>query len=209
MDIFFIYISNIFPFPGLPFRNPLSHTPCLYEGAPPPTHSHPPALTFPNSGLMVSPPTDVQQVHPLPHMWPAPWVSPCVFFGWWSSSWELLGVWSVDTVAPSMGLQTPSAPSVPSPTPPSGTSRLGSMVVCELPPLYLSGSGRASQETAILDSYQQALPSIHNNVWVLWLYMGWIPRWGSLWMAFPSVSAPHFVPIFFSCESFVHPSKKH
>jgi len=26
--------------------------------------------------------------------------------------------------------------------------------------------------------------------------MGWIPRWGSLWMAFPSVSAPHFVPEF-------------
>jgi hypothetical protein len=26
--------------------------------------------------------------------------------------------------------------------------------------------------------------------------MGWIPRWGSLWMAFPWVSAPHFVPIF-------------
>jgi hypothetical protein len=26
--------------------------------------------------------------------------------------------------------------------------------------------------------------------------MGWIPRWGSLWMAFPSVSAPHFVFVF-------------
>jgi len=26
--------------------------------------------------------------------------------------------------------------------------------------------------------------------------MGWIPRWGSLWMAFPSVSAPHSVPVF-------------
>jgi hypothetical protein len=46
-------------------------------------------------------------------------------FGWWSSPQELRGggggVWPVDTVAPSMGLQTPSAPSVPSPTPPSGT----------------------------------------------------------------------------------------
>ena len=31
------------------------------------------------------------------------------------------GIWPVDTVAPSMGLQTPSAPSVLSPTPPSGT----------------------------------------------------------------------------------------
>jgi hypothetical protein len=26
--------------------------------------------------------------------------------------------------------------------------------------------------------------------------MGWIPRWGNLWMAFPSVSASLFVPIF-------------
>jgi hypothetical protein len=26
--------------------------------------------------------------------------------------------------------------------------------------------------------------------------MGWIPKWGNLWMAFPSISPPHFVPIF-------------
>jgi hypothetical protein len=26
--------------------------------------------------------------------------------------------------------------------------------------------------------------------------MGWIPRYGSLWMAFPSISAPHIVSIF-------------
>jgi hypothetical protein len=40
LDIFFIYISNVFPFPGLPFRNTLSHLPppCLYESAPQPTH---------------------------------------------------------------------------------------------------------------------------------------------------------------------------
>jgi hypothetical protein len=43
LDIFFIYISNVSPFPGLPFGNPLSHSPspCLYEGAPPPTHPLP------------------------------------------------------------------------------------------------------------------------------------------------------------------------
>jgi hypothetical protein len=40
VDIFFIYISNVFPFPGLPFGNPLSHSlfPCLYENAPAPTY---------------------------------------------------------------------------------------------------------------------------------------------------------------------------
>jgi hypothetical protein len=26
-------------------------------------------------------------------------------------------------------------------------------------------------------------------------YMRWIPRWGSLWMVFPSVSAPHFISV--------------
>jgi hypothetical protein len=33
--MFFIYISNVFLFSGLPFGNPLSHppSPCLYEGA--------------------------------------------------------------------------------------------------------------------------------------------------------------------------------
>jgi hypothetical protein len=42
LDIFFIYISNVVPFPSFPSRNPLFHPPfpCFYEGAlpkPPPT----------------------------------------------------------------------------------------------------------------------------------------------------------------------------
>jgi hypothetical protein len=39
-NIFFIYILNVFPSPGLPFGNPLTHppSPCLYESVPPPTH---------------------------------------------------------------------------------------------------------------------------------------------------------------------------
>jgi len=71
-----------------------------------------------------------------------------------------------------------------------------SMVGWEHPPLYLSGTDRASQETAISGSCQQALVGIHNSVWVWWLYMGWIPRWGSLWMVFLSVSVPHFASYF-------------
>jgi hypothetical protein len=35
---------------------------------------------------------------------------------------------------------------------------------------------------------QQNLSAICNNsVWVWWLYMGWIPRWGILWMVFLSL----------------------
>ena len=94
----------------------------------------------------------------------------------------------VDIVVLPMELHTPSAPSVLSLTLP--------MVGCEHPHLYLSGSGRASQETAISGSRQHGLLGIQNSVWVSSLYMGWIPRWGSLWIAFSSVSVPHFVPVF-------------
>jgi hypothetical protein len=95
-----------------------------------------------------------------------------------------------------MGLQIPSAPSVLSLTPPLGVPVLSPKVGCNHPPLYLSGSGRAPPETAISGSCQHALFGISNSVWVWWLYMGWIPRWGCLWMAFPSVSTPHFVSVF-------------
>ena len=72
---------------------------------------------------------------------------------------------------------------------------LSPVVGWEYPPLYLSGSGRASQETPISGSCQQAL-GICNSVWVWCLYMEWIPMGDSLWVAFPSVSAPHFVSLF-------------
>lgn len=69
-DIFFIYISNISLFPGLPFRNPLYQPPlpCLYE-----VLTHPTTLSLlfslasPTlghqipSGPMATPPTDVPQ----------------------------------------------------------------------------------------------------------------------------------------------------
>jgi hypothetical protein len=72
---------------------------------------------------------------------------------------------------------------------------LSPMVDCEHPPLYWLCSGTASQEIAISGSCQQSLLGIHNSVWVWCLYMGWILRWGSLWMAFTSVSAQHFVSV--------------
>jgi hypothetical protein len=47
LDIFFIYISNVIPFPNFPSENPLSppHSPCL------PTHPLPfLVLAFPYTG---------------------------------------------------------------------------------------------------------------------------------------------------------------
>ena len=54
LDIFFIYISNVFPFPSLPFRNPPPSSPCLYESALPLTHSHPPALELTYTGALTT-----------------------------------------------------------------------------------------------------------------------------------------------------------
>jgi hypothetical protein len=143
-------------------------------------------------------------------MWPGSWVTPCVFFGWWFSPQELWGgegVWPVDTVALSMGLQIPSAPSVPSPILLWETPELSPMVDCELPPLYLSGSGRASQKTDILGCHQQALADIHNNVLVWWPYNGTDPKVGESLDGFSfSLCFTLYLHIY-SCEYFVHLSK--
>ena len=152
----------------------------------PPTPSlswHPPTLGHPAfSGPRASPPMDAQQGYPLLRMQLESWVPPCVLFWRWLSLWELWEYCMVHIVVPPMGPQVPSAPSVPSPTPPSRptpTPQLSRMVGCKLPPLYLSGSGRASQGTAISGFCHQILVGNHNSVtsrfW--WMYMGWILRW--------------------------------
>jgi hypothetical protein len=66
---------------------------------------------------------------------------------------------------------------------------------CKHPILHLSGTGRAPQETALSGSCQPALVGIQNSVWVWWLFMGWIPRWGILRMVIPSVSVLNFVSV--------------
>jgi hypothetical protein len=72
----------------------------------------------------------------------------------------------VHIVVPPMGLQAPSAPSVLSLALPLGDPVLSPIFGQEHPPLYLSGTGRASQETVISGSCQQALFGIDNNVWI-------------------------------------------
>jgi hypothetical protein len=66
---------------------------------------------------------------------------------------------------------------------------------CEHPLLYLPGTGIASPETDISGSFQQNIAGICNSVCVWWLIMGWIPRWGSLWMVHLFVLAPTFVSV--------------
>jgi hypothetical protein len=122
------------------------------------------------------------------------------FLGWWFSPRELWGYWLAHIIVLLMELQTPSAPSF-------GT-------LCSVQWMALSTHFCICQALAellrrqlISGSCQQALIGIQNSVWVWWLYMGQIPRWDTLWMAIPSVSAPHFVSVTHSMAIF-SPSKK-
>jgi hypothetical protein len=185
-----------------PLSLPTSHPsyPCFYEVGPPPIptspnwHSH--ALGhWAFTGPKAIPPIDDSQSHPLLHMQLEPWVPPCVLFGLVYSLGALgnLVGWCYCS---SQGISDPFISFSPFSNSSIGDHMLNWMANCEHLPLCLSGSGRVSQETAISGSCQHALMVIHNSFWVWWLYMGWIPRWGSLWMAFPSISVPHFVSVF-------------
>jgi hypothetical protein len=99
-----------------------------------------------------------------------------------------------DIVVLPIGLQTSSAPSVLSLIPPLETPCSVQWLVANI--CLCICHGKASQETAISGSCQQALLGICNSVWVWCLYMGWIHRRGRFWMAFPSTSPLKFVPIY-------------
>jgi hypothetical protein len=60
---------------------------------------------------------------------------------------------------------------------------------------HLPDTGIASHETAISGFFQGNLAGIFNIVWVWWLIMGWIPRWGSFWMVHPFVLLLNFVSV--------------
>jgi hypothetical protein len=146
-----------------------------------PTLGHPAILTGPRA----CPPIDAQQGHPLIHVGLEPWVSPCVLLGWWLSPRDLwmVGEGLVGWYSCSFcGVANPFNSSLLSLTPPLDTLCSVQRLVESI--LYLTSSVRASQDTATSGSFQQAILGIHNGVCVWWLYMGWIPRWGTLFLAF-------------------------
>jgi len=81
------------------------------------------------------------------------------------------GVWLVDNVVVPMVLQTLSAPSFFSLTPP---------LVSPCSYQWLAATILISQETPISGFCQQALLGISNSDWAWQLHMLWILRWGSL-----------------------------
>jgi hypothetical protein len=116
----------------------------------------------------------------------------------WYNSKQLWGYWLVPIDVPSVRLQSLELPGYFS------GSFIGDLVLhpmdnCEHALLYLLGTGRASQETAILGCCWN-LPS----VWVWWLFMGWIFKLGSHCMVIPSGSALNFVFVTPSM-GFLHP----
>jgi hypothetical protein len=124
LHIFFIYISNVIPFPSFFSENHLSPLPSPCS----PTHHshswpwHCPIMehrTF--MGLRASPHIDDRVGHLLVHKQLEPPVPPRVFFDWWFSPKEVWGYWLVHIDVPPMGLQTPSAPWVLSLAPSLGT----------------------------------------------------------------------------------------
>jgi hypothetical protein len=103
--MFFIYISNVFPFPGLTFKNPLSTPPASMKALPyPPTHL---LLSF-HPGI----PLHWGIKCPQAHIWWEPWILPCVFFGCWSSPGCSEGSDQLTLLLLIMGQLTPSVSSV-------------------------------------------------------------------------------------------------
>ena len=91
-----------------------------------------------------------------------------------------------------MGLQSPSDPWILSLAPSLGTLCSVQWMTVSIHYCICQALSKASQQTAIFGSCQLNLAGICNSVWVWWLYIGWIPSWGNLWMALYSVSALKF-----------------
>jgi hypothetical protein len=177
LDVFFIYILNVIPFPGFPYKKLLSPTPYPC----PPTHP----LLLPGLGIPlqcdINPSQDQRPLLPLM----TNKAILCYICGWSLESLhsyslvESLGAlrvligWSCCS---SCGAANPFSSLGPFSSFTIVDLVLSLVVGWEHPPLYLSGTGRVSQERTISGSRQQALVGIHNSVWVWWLYMRWIPR---------------------------------
>jgi hypothetical protein len=117
-------------------------------------------------------------------------------FGWWLISWEFWAIGLVGMVVLSMGLQSPSAPSVLALILPLGIQ--GSVLwlavsICICLSKMLAEPLTGQIYLAPVCKYF----CISNNVGVWCQWMGWITTWGNLWMAFPSVSPSSFFFFFF------------
>jgi hypothetical protein len=160
------------------------------------------------SGPRASPPTNVHQGHPLPHMCA---IGPSMCTPWLvaqslgAPEGCSLALWHCCSL---YGAANPLSSFSPFSNPSIGDPVLSPMVGCEHPPLYLTGSGRASQETAISGFYQQARPSIHNKYPGMVAVYGMDPQVGQ---SLDGLSFSLYSTLCFCISShgyFIPPSKK-
>lgn len=153
------------PFLVLPPRvlHSVPHLLWLWEGAPHQLHPSPSALSHPlplghqvSTDIGTSFPTEARQGSPLLHMSYRPWISPCMFFGWWLSPWQLLGVHVYWCCWFSYRVAIPINSFNPSPNSSTRVPDLSSIVGYKYLHLSQSATGRASQSTAMLGSCLQA-----------------------------------------------------
>jgi hypothetical protein len=158
---YFLYLHfKCFPLPRSPLQKPPIQSPflCLYEGAPPsPTHSHLPTLAFPytEASNILSPKglsSHWCPTKPFSAAYAARAMGsalPCVLFSWLSSSQDLWGTQVCWHCCSLHGTANPFRIFSPFSNSSTGDPALSPIVGCEHPPVYLSVSGRTSQETAI------------------------------------------------------------
>jgi hypothetical protein len=199
------------PFLVSPLKTPY---PVTSAPAHQPTHSHFLALAFPYTGAYHLHRTMGLSSHwCLTRLSSATYehraMSPTMCFLWlvvWSQ--KALGVLVSSYCCSSYGAADPFSSLGPFSSSFIGEYVLHPMEDCEHQLQYLSGTGRASQETAISGSCQQALVGIHNSVGIWWLFMGIDPQ-------VEQSMGGHSFSLYFTlclCNSFhryfVSPSKK-
>jgi len=142
----FYWIFYVFTFQMLsPFPPFVSTLPLLLWRY---SHSHLNTLFQAFTGPRASLPIDDRQCHPWQHRLLEPWVPPCVLFSWGFSPWELWGGGLVGWYCcSSYGVANPFSSFSPFSNSSTGVPMPSLMVSCKHPPLYLAGSGTASQET--------------------------------------------------------------
>jgi hypothetical protein len=160
-DISFIYISNVILFPGLPSGTPLSHSPSpasMRVLLHPSTHSCLPALAFPYTGASNFLRTKGCSFHlcptrPSSATYAAGAMGPSMCTIWLvvQSPRAPRGFGWLTLLLPH-GAANPLSSFSPFFNSSIGDPALRPMVGCEHLPLFLLGSGRAFQETAISGS---------------------------------------------------------
>jgi hypothetical protein len=95
-------------------------------------------------------------------------IDPCVLLDWWSSPWELLELRLVDTFAPPRGAANPLSNFSPFSNSSIWDLILSLLDGCEHLPLYLSYTGRVSQETSPISNQFLASTIVYRFCDCMW-----------------------------------------